>query len=95
MVHLSTHGALPWYPHNSRSFCSSHEHERGGVLIYQTALECVINDDLREEWDKYLEQTAHHVDVLTAACEAIGIDPNEMTPGARSFSTRASRWWWR
>jgi hypothetical protein len=59
------------------------EHERGGVLIYQTALECVINDDLREEWDKYLEQTAHHVDVLTAACEAIGIDPNEMTPGRK------------
>jgi len=59
------------------------EHERGGVLIYQTALECVINDDLREEWDKYLEQTANHVDVLTAACEAIGIDPNEITPGRK------------
>jgi rubrerythrin len=59
------------------------EHERGGVLIYQTALECVINDDLRTEWDKYLEQTAHHVDVLTTACEAIGIDPNEMTPGRK------------
>ena len=22
-------------------------HERGGVLVYQTALECVINDELR------------------------------------------------
>ena len=26
------------------------EHERGGVLLYQTALECVLNDDFREEW---------------------------------------------
>src|ERR671912_280797 len=30
------------------------EHERGGVILYQTALECVVNDDLREEWEKSL-----------------------------------------
>ena len=41
------------------------EHERGGVLVYQTALECVLNDDLREEWEEYLEQTREHVDALT------------------------------
>src|SRR5215213_3662914 len=42
------------------------EHELGGVLVYQTALECVINDDLREEWEKYLDQTANHVEILTS-----------------------------
>ena len=57
------------------------EHERGGVLIYQTALECVINEDLEEEWEKYLEETENHVDILTTACEALGLDPDEMTPG--------------
>jgi len=57
------------------------EHERGGVILYQTALECVLNEDLREEWDAYLIQTAIHVDVLTTACTAIGLDPDEMTPG--------------
>ncbi len=31
------------------------EHEKGGVLVYETALKCVVNDDLREEWTKYLE----------------------------------------
>lgn len=56
-------------------------HERGGVLIYQTALECALDDDLREEWEKYLEQTHNHVQVLTTACEALGLDPGEMTPG--------------
>src|SRR4051812_48979576 len=56
-------------------------HERGGVLIYQTALECALDDDLREEWEKYLEQTHNHVKVLTTACEALGLDPGEMTPG--------------
>jgi hypothetical protein len=59
------------------------EHERGGVLIYQTALECVLDEDLQEEWEKYLEQTENHVDILTTACEALGLDPDEMTPGRK------------
>lgn len=56
-------------------------HERGGVTVYQTALECALNDDLREEWEKYLEQTQNHVQVLTTACVSLGLDPGEMTPG--------------
>ncbi len=57
------------------------EHERGGVLIYKMALECVINPELRKEWEKYLEQTKEHVDVLTALCGELRIDPKEETPG--------------
>ena len=56
-------------------------HERGGVFIYRTALECVRNADLRKEWTNYLAQTEKHVAVLTRTCEAIGIDAGEMTPG--------------
>ena len=59
------------------------EHERGGVILYQTALECVLNDDLREEWEKYLEQTENHVEILTLANEALGLDADEMTPGRK------------
>ena len=59
------------------------EHERGGVLVYRTALECVINKDLRKEWTKYLGQTENHVEILTTACEALGLDPDEMTPGRK------------
>ena len=59
------------------------EHERGGVILYETAIECAINDDLREEWEKYLGQTENHVEVLTTACEALGLDPDEMTPGRK------------
>jgi rubrerythrin len=57
------------------------EHERGGVLVYQTALECVRNSDLRQEWEKYLDQTRRHVDVLTDTCRTLGLDPGERTPG--------------
>ena len=59
------------------------EHELGGVILYQTALEAVLNEDLREEWETYLEQTQHHVEVLTAASMALGLDPDEMTPARK------------
>jgi hypothetical protein len=58
-------------------------HERGGVLIYRTALECASNDDLRREWTEYLAQTERHVTVLTGVCEAFGLDPGEKTPGCQ------------
>jgi hypothetical protein len=59
------------------------EHERGGVLVYQTALECALNDDLREEWENYLEQTKKHVQILTDACLSLGVDAGETTPGTQ------------
>lgn len=58
-------------------------HERGGVLVYRTALECVRNDDLREEWEEYLAQTENHVAILTRVCGVLGLDPGEMTPGCK------------
>lgn len=58
-------------------------HERGGVLVYRTALECAVNSDLQEEWQEYLQQTQHHVEVLTGVCEQVAVDPGEMTPGCR------------
>jgi hypothetical protein len=58
-------------------------HERGGTLVYSTALECAVDDDLREEWAKYLEQTIRHVDILTRVCAAMGLDPDEKTPGCQ------------
>ncbi|MGH9420435.1 MAG: hypothetical protein ACRD3J_10700 [Thermoanaerobaculia bacterium] len=57
------------------------ETELGGVQIYRKALECVINDDLKEEWTKYLEQTEHHVEVVEALCAALEIDPKTKSPG--------------
>ncbi len=58
-------------------------HEKGGVLVYQTALECVLDRNLRKEWLGYLKQTERHVTVLTLACEALGLDSGTMTPGCQ------------
>jgi rubrerythrin len=57
------------------------EHEKGGVNVYETAIKCAVNADLREEWEEYLEQTRRHVDILTALCISLEIDPDEESPG--------------
>ena len=31
------------------------EMEKGGIQVYETVLKCVVNDELKEEWGKYLE----------------------------------------
>jgi rubrerythrin len=59
------------------------EHERGGVKVYEAALQCAAQDELKEEWKKYLEQTRTHVQALTAICSALKLDPEEQTPGTR------------
>jgi rubrerythrin len=57
------------------------ETEMGGVEIYTNALECVQNEDLKEEWENYLEQTKRHVEVVRELCESLGLDPEADTPG--------------
>jgi ferritin-like metal-binding protein YciE len=57
------------------------ETELGGVQIYQTAIRCAINDDLRQEWQKYLEETENHVRIVTKAFADLGLDPEVETPG--------------
>lgn len=56
------------------------EHEKGGVKVYETALECAVNEDLREEWEKYLDETRSHVETLTAMCRSLEIDAAAETP---------------
>jgi len=57
------------------------ETERGGIAVYETALRCAIDEDLRKEWGEYLEQTRHHEQVVTALFAELGLDPSVETPG--------------
>src|SRR5690606_2629257 len=50
------------------------EHERGGVLVYQAALNCAQNSDLRAEWTNYLDETKEHVEALIAVCDELQLD---------------------
>ena len=57
------------------------EHERGGVKVYETAIQCAVNEELKEEWDKYLEETKSHVAALEEVCKTFALNPAEKTPG--------------
>ena len=57
------------------------ETEQGGVQIYETAVRCAVNEDLKEEWEKYLEQTEHHVEIVEGLFETFGLDTETETPG--------------
>jgi hypothetical protein len=59
------------------------EHEMGGVKVYETALKCVINEELKEEFEKYHQETERHVQVLHDVCTQMQLDPGEQTPGRR------------
>jgi hypothetical protein len=59
------------------------ETEMGGVLVYQTALRCVQNDELKKEWEEYLEHTEKHVEVVRGMFEKLGLDPETETPGRK------------
>lgn len=57
------------------------ETERGGIEIYQTAISCAQNKDLKEEWEEYLEQTRTHEQVLLTVFEELKLDPETESPG--------------
>jgi len=59
------------------------ETELGGVQVYTTALRCVENKDLKEEWQEYLEQTHKHVQIVTDLMDTFGLDPEKETPGRK------------
>jgi hypothetical protein len=56
------------------------ETEIGGVKVYETALTCALNDDLKQEWEKYLQQTKRHVGTVETLMKALGV-PSQDTPG--------------
>jgi rubrerythrin len=63
------------------------ETEIGGVQVYTTALRCAENEDLKEEWEEYLEQTKNHVTIVEDILTKLDLDPDEETPGRKVVRT--------
>src|SRR5436190_18259323 len=59
------------------------ETELGGVEVYTTALRCVQNEELKEEWEKYLDQTRTHVRIVQQLMEDLELDTEVETPGRK------------
>lgn len=57
------------------------ETERGGIKVYENAIQCAVNPDLKKEWNEYLQETLRHEEVLTRVFELLEIDTEMMSPG--------------
>lgn len=57
------------------------ETEIGGERVYERALDAVQDDDLKREWQKYLDETRQHQVILVELLETLGIDPEVRTEG--------------
>lgn len=57
------------------------ETEQRGIQIYEMAIRCALNEDLKEEWEEYLAQTEDHEQILRALFDTLGFDPDQETPG--------------
>ena len=57
------------------------ETEMGGVKVYEMAIRCVVNEELKKEWEEYLEQTQKHEQIVRELMNTLGLDPKSETPG--------------
>lgn len=57
------------------------ETELGGVQVYEMAIRCTLNEDLREEWQGYLEETENHVRIVQDIFSQLEMNPELETPG--------------
>lgn len=57
------------------------ETELGGVEIYRQAISSAVNDDLKQEWEKYLSETENHVRIVEQIFDDLGMDTTTATPG--------------
>lgn len=57
------------------------ETERGGTKVYEMAIRCARHDGLKEEFEKYHEQTMHHVELMEEVVRAFGLDIEAESPG--------------
>jgi rubrerythrin len=65
------------------------ETEIGGQEVYKKAIECAVNEEVREEWTKYLDETENHERILRETFEKIGLDPEVETPGRQVVRHKA------
>ena len=57
------------------------ETEIGGIQVYENAIACAVNEDLKKEWTEYPSQTENHREILLSVFEELGLDADAQTPG--------------
>ncbi len=59
------------------------ETEIGGIDVYTEAIRCAVNDDLKKEWQEYLEQTESHRTKLEEIFGELELDTEKDPPGRK------------
>lgn len=57
------------------------ETEIGGQSLYQDAISVAVNDELREEWQGYHEETQYHEQILRGVFRDLDLDTEAASPG--------------
>jgi len=60
------------------------EHERAGIELYETALQCSVNAHLHQAWERSLAETRSHEEMLREVCDVLEIDPERDSPGRKA-----------
>ena len=68
------------------------ETEQGGIQVYETALRCVVNEELKEEWQEYLEQTRRHERTVRRCSRRSSSIPKRTRRAVWWCATSGSRW---
>jgi rubrerythrin len=63
--------------------------ERGGVQLYEKALDELMHDDLRSRLEQYHEQTQRHVELCEEMLNAAGGNEDKMSPAAQAAEHKA------
>lgn len=63
--------------------------ERGGIQLYEKALEELDHEELRSKLEEFHEQTQRHVEYCEEFLDAAGADQKSLSPGAKAAEHKA------
>lgn len=63
--------------------------ERGGVQLYEKALDDLMHENLRSKLEQFLSQTERHVELCEQLVETAGGEVDDMSPSARAADHKA------
>jgi len=63
--------------------------ERGGIQLYEKALEELDHEELRSKLEQFHEQTQRHVEYCEEFLDAAGADQKSLSPGAKAAEHKA------
>ena len=63
--------------------------ERGGIKLYQAALQIVQDREVSQKFREFFEQTKKHEAILTRVIRELGGDPDHVSPGAAMAEKKA------